>query len=233
MPLVLSAALLIVPIRKALVERVTILPIARNRMQHGTGRRAVAVALLTVVALHACAPHATITDSWTSPATTRVDFEKVLVVAITQNEYIRREAEDAMARSIGRAQAVPSYDFLTVEELRTPTRIRSKLASEGFDGAVTLRLIGPEQQRDWLPGRYPDPYYDFWAYHDWTRGLDDTGYVQSDDKVRFETNVYDVVEGRLMWAGLSEGVRGGEAADLVDDVAEAVAKELRRKGLID
>ena len=163
---------------------------------------------------------------------TRVDFENVLVVAITQNEYLRREAEDAMARSIGRARAVPSYAFLTMEELRTPPLIRSKVAGAGFDGAVTLRLIGAEQQRGWRPGRYPDPYYDFWAYHDWTRRLDDTQHVQSDDKVRFETNVYDVAKGRLMWAGLSQGVRGGEVADLVDDVAEAVARELRRKALI-
>lgn len=204
-------------------------------MRHDNGHRAVAAALLTVVALPAsCAPNATIiTDSWTSPATTRVDFEQVLVVAITQNEYLRREAEDAMARSIGRVRAVPSYTFLTMEELSTPSQTRTKVAGAGFDGAVTLRLIGPEQQRGWRPGSYPDPYYDFWAYHDWTRGLDDTGHVQSGDKVRFETNVYDVAEGRLMWAGLSEGVRGGEVADLVDDVAEAVAKELRRKGLVD
>jgi hypothetical protein len=202
-------------------------------MQQDNSHRAVAAALLTVVALQACVPHATITDSWTSPAATRVDFEQVLVVAITQNEYLRREAEDAMALSVGRARAVPSYTFLTMEEAGTPSRIRSKVAGAGFDGAVTLRLIGPEQQRGWLPGRYPDPYYDFWAYHEWTRGVDDTAYAQSNEKVRFETNVYDVAEGRLIWAGLSAGVRGGEVADLVDDVAKAVAKEMRRKGLID
>ncbi len=188
--------------------------------------------LLTVMAIQACVPHATITDSWTSPAPRHADFAKVLVVAITHNEPLRRDAEDAMALSIGRARAVPSYAFLTMEELRDPTQLRSKVAGTGVDGAVTLRLVGQEEQRAWSPGRYPDRYYDFYAYHDWTHRVDDRRYAQSDDKVRFETNVYDVKEGRLMWAGLSEGVRGGKVSKLVDDVAEAVAKELRRKRLI-
>lgn len=191
-----------------------------------------AAAIAVLVALDGCASGTSLVDSWTSPSAAQLDFQKVLVVAITQNEPLRREAEDAMARSLGRARAVPSYAFLTVDELRVPPRIRSKVAEAGFDGAVTLRLIAPAEQRAWLPGRYPDPYYDFWAYQDWVQRPQPPGAVAPDEKVRFETNVYDVTKGRLIWAGLSEGVRPKDVTELVDDVAAAVAQELRRKGLL-
>ena len=177
-----------------------------NHMQRNVHLRTIGASLLTAAALQACAPSVTLTDSWTSPAAAPIEFKQVLVVAITQHEQLRRDAEDALAGWIRRGVAVPSYAFMTVDELRVPGRLRSKVSDARFDGAVTMRLVAPAERREWSPGHYPDPYYDFWAYVDWTRLTNDRRHRQPSEKVRFEMNVYDV--GREAYGRAREDLAG-------------------------
>jgi hypothetical protein len=78
-----------------------------------------------------------------------------------------------------------------------------------------------------VPGTYAGPY---WAFGGWP--MYDYGYVQTDTVVRVDTNIYSVPDNRLVWASASKTFNPGSARKLVDSVAKAVAKEMKKEGLV-
>lgn len=50
--------------------------------------------------------------------------------------------------------------------------------------------------------------------------------------VTIETNVYSVTEDKLLWSGISETFNPSDVAKVVNDIADAASRELRRQGLL-
>jgi hypothetical protein len=185
-----------------------------------------------VLLLSACAS-TRVTDSWKDPAATPFEFKKVVVIAISSDQSVRRLVEDELARQITRAQAVPAYQVLGDDEVRDVSRVRAKLAEAGFDAAVTFRIIGAKDRVSWQPGAFPGPYYSFAGYQAWAwPAVYDPGYLRTDTYVSAETNVYSLSDGKLLWSGLSETFNPAGIQQLVADVCRAVGKELRKQGLL-
>jgi hypothetical protein len=185
--------------------------------------------------LTACAS-TRITDSWKAPGVTSLDFKKVVVIAISRDDMVRRTAEDEMVRQIqarGRAQAVASHTFLGDPEAKDVEQAKAKIGQMGFDGAVTMRLVSSAQETTYVPGSYPTPYYGFYGYYGYAwPTVYDPGYLRTDTIVQVETNVYAVADEKLLWSGVSETFNPSNAREVVDDLAKALAAELRKQGLI-
>lgn len=174
-----------------------------------------------------------VTDSWKDPAAKPFAFKKVVVMAISSDQAIRRLAEDELARQITQTVAVPAYRVFGDEEVRDLSRVRAKLTEAGFDGAVTFRVIGAKDRVSWEPGAFPGPYYSFAGYNAWAwPAVYDPGYLRTDTIVSVETNVYSLGDGKLLWSALSETFNPAGTQQLVADVCRAVAKELRKQGLL-
>jgi hypothetical protein len=188
--------------------------------------------LILMVGLVACAS-TTIRDSWRDPSVGRIEFKKVLAMAITADETLRRVAEDEMVRQMPGVQAVASYTLLTEEDYRNLEQAKARVAAAGFDGVVTMRLIKSEQQVTQVPGAYATAYPQFWGYYGYAWPMVyDPGYLRTDTIVQVETKVYALADDKLIWSGLSETFNPRDAQDLVRGVAEAVAKDMRKQGLI-
>ncbi len=112
---------------------------------------------------------------------------------------------------------------------------RATVDAGGFDGAVVMRVIGRDQQLTYQPGMsYPAHYGGFYSYYGYGwPAVYDPGYLRTDTIVTVETNVYSVADDKLLWSGVSETMNPNHVARAVDDVANAVARELRRQGLVD
>jgi hypothetical protein len=59
-----------------------------------------------------------------------------------------------------------------------------------------------------------------------------TGSVQTDTVVSIETLIYSLNKDQLLWAGTSRTSNPEGLSELVDEVADAVAKEVVKQGLI-
>jgi hypothetical protein len=49
--------------------------------------------------------------------------------------------------------------------------------------------------------------------------------------VSVETNVFSVPDEKLLWSGISESFNPQDVARTVDEIADAVSRELRQQGL--
>src|SRR5688572_6268004 len=163
-----------------------------------------AAVLLAAIA-GGCASTA-ITSSWRDPALTTVPFKKVLVVFQHSDAQLRQTLERSMAAEI--PASVPSHAIFSDEEVSDIERVKARVREAGFDSAVIMRVVSVDRELSYTPGRlYTVPgfyhgFYGYWGYG-W-RSVYEPGYMRSDRVVTIATNVYSVVDDKLVWASQSE-----------------------------
>jgi hypothetical protein len=195
-------------------------------MQRSTGTIVVVAAFV----LAACGS-TTLTDVWKAPDTARLQFEKVLVVAISKDITWRRTIEDELVRRIRDVQAVASYQFFADGEPRDWEVARERLKAAGFDGLVTFRLAGVDKQQTYVPPIYANRGVGgYWGYA-WP-AVSTPGYTVTDTLVQVETLVYELGDDKLVWASRSRSFNPTNAKDLVNEVVDAVRHEMKKQGLI-
>jgi hypothetical protein len=172
-------------------------------------------------------------DSWRNPEVATIQFQKVVVLAITGGAALRQSAEDELVRQAPRSNAVAAYTFISDQDLGNTEKLKQLVKEAGFDGAIVFRILGTEKQQTYVPGHYTGAGPGLWGYYGaaWPLAMD-PGYVVTNTFVEVETRVYSVADEKLVWAGRSETMDPRSVRELVDAVAKAVAKELRAQGLI-
>lgn len=192
------------------------------------------LALTAFLALASCAS-TSLAETWVAPSLTVLpEFKKVFVAYVGGDASAQRSAEDALQKRLEATEVVKCYvqypDTLALAPARIdPERIKADLRALGCDGAVILRLARVEQELSWSPSTYPAHYRSFGGY--WGHAYPSSMDVRTDEIVHVETNVYSLADDELLYAARSETFNPGSAADLVDEIAAAIADDLAQKGL--
>lgn len=200
--------------------------------------RVVGVALL-LAAVAGCGA-TSIRDSWTAPGLQGpLDFNKTLVVFMDSNEATRRAAEDALVARMGADRAVASYTMFSAQEVRNAqqneTANQAKIKAAGIDSAVVMRMVNEQQKLSYTPGMtYPRYYGGFYGMYGYGWGAAySPGYLRTDTIVSVETNLYQLDGDKLLWSGVTETFNPNAITQMVNEIADAVSKNLRSQGLID
>jgi len=159
-----------------------------------------------------------------------VHFNKVLVLAITKNQSLRREVEGHVSVLLKRANGVPAYMAIPESAYGEPGKLKSILSENGFDGVITIRLVSTSVDSSWTPAYYPG-FYGFynWAYP----AVMAPGYLQTDTKIRLETKIYGLDKEALYWAGLSDTFNVTDSQQVISDLAQAIVEDLQSRGLVE
>ena len=197
-------------------------------------------ATLAAIVLGFLACSSTTFDStWRNPEarTLQLTGKKVVGIFVNKNMAMRRAAEDALAREITAhgAQGVPGYTVLADDEIRDQARVKAKLESLGFSGAVVMRIAGKETQVNYSPGTmYASPYYRTWGGY-WGYGWGaaySPGYMTVDKIVKIETLVYSLDQDKLVWAGVSRTVDPTQVDPFITEVAKEAGNQMEKDGLL-
>jgi hypothetical protein len=135
-------------------------------------------------------------------------LNKVLVVALFQDETTRRKVEDQMVGYFY-GKGVASYDYLdkSISE-KNEDAIREKIKNDGFDGALTMRLLDVEKEEVYSRGnisRYPNYYNTFSSYYYRNWGYyANPGYYSTTKIYTVETNVFSIKEDKIIWTGITK-----------------------------
>jgi len=182
---------------------------------------------LPIVLLAASCASTSIVSEWRDPSATTAHFGRVLVVAPSRDVAVRRSAEDELVQRIGPDRAAASYTVLADNELTDRARLKQRAMELGFDGLLVFRIARVQREATWVPGTYWGPYYAIGGWPVW-----DPGYVATNTVVSVETDVYNVLDDRLIWASRSRTYDPRSMRQLVDDVTTAVSKRMRKEGLL-
>ena len=179
-----------------------------------------------------------ITSSWREPdkSLTISQLNKVLVVALFNNETNRHKAEDQMAGYLN-GKGVVSYNYFSDKfNRKDEAAIRESIAADGFDGAVTMRLIDVEKEKIYLPSNqplYPAYSRNFPAYY-----YRNYAYYQQQDYYRttriytIETNVYSIKENKIIWTALTKTTDPEGVNKLTSETADIVYKQMVKEGFL-
>jgi hypothetical protein len=190
--------------------------------------------------LAACASSSFV-STWKAPDAQPVDpaGKKVAAVYMTSSESNRRAAEDILARKLTErgAQGVPSYTLVDSSVVTDVERTKKLLSEAGVDGVVIMRVLG-ERERTRVtytgaPWGYA-PYYrhfsTYWGFG-WGAPYSPTE-VSTTTELNIETLVYSLTRDKLLWAGTSRTTDPGKLASLVDETADAAAKQMVKQGVL-
>jgi hypothetical protein len=175
---------------------------------------------------------------WKDPSATAssLQFKKVLVMAIIQQPFTRKVAEDkavSIIESGGTAHAVPSYTIIGDDELDNKELAKSKIEGMDFDGVIVMKYAGSKDQRKYdEEDSQWSSYTQFWGAYGAAWGGVYNAQTTNDLTVFIETLFYSLKEDKLVWAGISETKNPKNPAKVVADIAEETAKYLQKQGLI-
>ena len=185
---------------------------------------------LALAVLVGCAANTRMTSTWSDPTLAGpIDFKKVLVVAVSSSQEVRRQVEGQISVLMKRAEGVPAYIAIPDSAIRDKEKVKEILRANGYDGAIVVRMVSATQETTWVPTSYPS----FWGYYGmaWP-AFGDPGYLRTDTRVKLETKVYSLKDDKLVWAGLSTTFDPTSGEQMLKDVASTAAADMQAKGVI-
>jgi hypothetical protein len=187
----------------------------------------------TLLCLSACAT-TTFTSTWKTPdgQTINPAGKTVAAVFVSDDERTRHTAEDALANElIARgAHGVPGYTLLPNEIGRDAEDTFARLKEAGANEVVVMRVVGADRRpaisQIGVPGFAADE----------EPGIGNSIRVinvrDSALVVSVETLVYSLNRDELLWSSTSRTTNPQDIAHLVNEVANASAKEMVKQGLL-
>lgn len=180
-----------------------------------------------------------ITSSWRDPERQlhKDDWKKVLVVALLRNETNRHRTEDQMVKYL-KGKGVTSYSYLDENFNRNDeAALRNKIKEDGFDAAITMRLIDVEKEKVYTPAQhymYPVYYNDFSKYYhrNWVH-YSTPEYYTVTKKFIIETVIYSIPDDKIIWSGITETYNPQGVEKLTDEIANAIHKKMLDEGFVD
>ncbi len=193
-------------------------------------KKLVLFAFLIAVLITASCTATKITSSWREPdkALTISKLNKVLVVALFNNETNRRKAEDQMAVYLN-GKGVVSYNYFSDKfDRKNEQVIRENITADGFDGAVTMRLIDVEKETIYLPSNqtlYPGYLRNFHSYYYRNYAYYQQDYYRTTRIYTVESNVYSIKDNKIIWTGITTTTDPEGVDKLTGEIAQVVYKE--------
>ncbi len=179
--------------------------------------------------------------TWSTEDIPATQFKKIIVLGLNEDLLTRDKIEGELAKAAHKKGLLAVEGILMFPpELGKPIvdfeQTRANLRSKGFDGLITVTLIGTSAKRYIPPSSTYEPliYYNrFGNYYTRTYALVHTGgYEVQDIKYFLEVNLFELEEGRLIWSGRSYAFEQEAMNSSLGSFAKKLFKELRNLGLI-
>ena len=191
---------------------------------------------LFILIIHTSCVSTTIISSW-KEQNKQIEIgklHKVLVVALFKDETNRRKAEDQMVIYL-KGKGIVSYNYLDDNiSAKNEEAIRDKIKTDGFDGAITMRLIDVDKEKTYTPGNitsYPSYYQTFGGYYyrNWNY-YRTPGYYSTTKTYTIETNVFSIKEDKIIWTGITQTTNPEGVNKLTEEVTKVVYKKMVSEG---
>lgn len=172
----------------------------------------------------ACHSSSYVTDVYQEDDVTKLSFDRIAAIAITDDADDRKIVEDEMAKQIG-PKGVASYTIVGMQDLQDADTVRAMLAQAGFDGAVTMELLSLNDEPIDPRGNMSDPYKRAYGAAGAGTGLEKVA--------RIETQIVSVKENRVLWSAETKTFDPSDFKKVVASVAGAIRSSLHEDKLID
>ncbi len=130
-----------------------------------------------------------------------------------------------------------SYNYLNDKFNReNEAAIHTKIKADGFDGAITMRLIDINNEKSYSPGNnyiYPSYYRTFGGYYyQYWNNYNTSGSYITTKVYTMETHIYSIKENKIIWTGLTETTNPDGFDNMTKEITKVVYKKMIKEGFI-
>ncbi len=159
---------------------------------------------------------------------------KIVVVGAFRKPAIRNFFEDAFVKQLKAhgVEAVASYTFVPIADLKNQKEVMAKIRETGADAALVTRLVDKKTVERYVPGEvytFPSYYYYWDPYFNY---IYTPGYTVEEEYAYAETNIYETSDGKLIWSARSRTLLSGKDQDLIRSFVGIMVKKLSADGVI-
>jgi hypothetical protein len=185
-----------------------------------------------------------LTSSWKTPDAKLQPDQKIMVVALVpkQERKLRVLMEDNLVSEL-RKEGYNAVSAFATYGPETPVQSKedqkaalSKYRESNAAQVMTVAMIDKSRQRSYVPGYgypyYGYPYYGMPYYRGWYGGMYGPGYTQVNIRYRWETNLYDLNQKKLLYNAESASVDPPTAYRQAYLYAREIVKDLQKQQLI-
>ena len=176
-------------------------------------------------------------STFKAPDAQKLDMagKKVAAVMISNDESLRMSVEEALARELTSRGpvGVAAYRAIPAELLQDPDKARAWFERTGVVGVMVLRLLNVDKETVPSAVVWSTMYYqDFNNYY--AVGWQNATPIRTREvtTIVVETALFDVAKGKLIWGCVTESTNPKNVQTYVAGLAEEIAKELQRVGLV-
>jgi len=208
----------------------------------------VLLAAMSLGLLAACASTSVVSE-WRDPGYRGAPLKKIVIYIAAKEDGTRRVVEDRLAASFPKGtQGVPSYTlFPDPKEINEQNRakIEARLKQEGFDGALTARLVSVDKDNVYVPPQtyvapaaagpaVGVPYGSFYGYggYAYSYAYTSPGYTYQQTKYLIETILYGIPGGKMLWTMTTESVNPDSRQQIIQEVTRMIDDELKKGGFV-
>lgn len=192
--------------------------------------------MLGVVLVTACAT-AQVSSVWRDPAYQERPA-RIMVIGVVKNPLNRRLFEDEFVLQLKArgTDAIASYTVLSDKLQDDQAAIAAKVKELGADTILITRVVSKKTVKTYVPGTayyFPD-YYGTW-HHYYGYGyhyMYSPGYIAEDQYAMIETNLYETLHDKLVWAASSETVLSGSKQERIKSYIGIMLNNMAENGLV-
>ena len=197
-------------------------------MKHDGARRIGArlLAVAALVALTACSA-TRLTDVRQEPGSAPGPFRQVVVFAFGADDAANRLTEDEFVHRLpATTRGASGHGLVPSAEQGDVARVRERLRTGGFDGAIVVRLVGSGEGGPGSSRTFGDAYVA--AQQDAQRAGD----AGRGEPVRLRALVYSVPADNLVWSASSRPIAPDDLREVTAGVARVVMERLKGAGFL-
>lgn len=195
---------------------------------------------LALVGLVACSTTSTrFVSTWKAPDSAPLSVKQgdlVVAMVISNQESTRRAGEEGISEELRKRglRPIPSFTLIPTDQVGDREKALAAIQGSGAVAVFAVRPIAVNTQQTYVPPTYTGGPYGAWGPYygyGWNAAYS-PGYVVTDTVVRVEVLVYDLGQGKLLWAGQSETLNPGQLDSFIPGLVNAAAAQMTREGVI-
>ncbi len=187
-----------------------------------------AVSALFVIS---CSAGTSLTSDWKDAQYKGDKLSKIMIIGVAKKPSIRQMFEDefvAQLRAKG-AVGVTSHTFLPGDKMQDKSTILKHVHDLKVDSVLITKLIAEKDAADYKTPTETDLQTQYFESHTY---VFQHGYIEKEQPVNLETNLYDARTEKLVWSALSETFKRGSDDETIKLFIQKITEQLSKQNLI-
>lgn len=190
--------------------------------------------VITSLILLSCAG-TKLTNTWKDAEYRGGALSKMLIIVVAEKEYIRKLVENEFVKQLKArgVDGISSYTIVpSIQDIKKEA-IEAAAKEQGADGIIVTRLVGKKQLEAHIPAgtpsivsvtSYGSDWFPFYSEsYVYVRTIQP---VTDKEAVSLDTNVYQTMNGKLVWSATSETVIEKKIRETTRSYVETILQHL-------